>query len=369
MSIRQELEKNKDYIFKEYENGKSCKKISQEFNCNSGTIWYFLDSYDLIKRKRSENYGNSRHIFEVIEPEFKSGMSCYEISKIHNIHVSTIKRILNRYGINTSTYSTQRNDPLCNHEEEIIKQYLSGDSTLEIAKKFNAGQSSIWRILDKNNIVCRENKKYSANYHFFDDIDSEEKAYILGFLYADGNNKKELDGIRIQIADLDILDKIKACIEYTGPYSIIKPRKSHHKTQYCLSICSRHMSETLVTKGCPPNKSLILKFPTDDIVPNKFINSFVRGYVDGDGNVGKYGRWKWQIVGTRHILDGISRVSDCVGYFNQRYPERLKDNWNFTIGKLSEFKKFGDWLYRDSTIYLNRKYDRYQQFLKECGVL
>lgn len=74
-------------------------------------------------------------------------------------------------------------------EERICKDYsLNQFSIRGLSKKFNLCTAKIKKILNKNNITLKGNKisKYSLNENFFEIIDSKEKAYILGFLYADG---------------------------------------------------------------------------------------------------------------------------------------------------------------------------------------
>ena len=58
--------------------------------------------------------------------------------------------------------------------------------------------------------------KYSYDRNYFEKIDTEDKAYFLGFLYADGFNTKQ--GFRLQISqkDEDVLLKLKENIKYTG---------------------------------------------------------------------------------------------------------------------------------------------------------
>ena len=76
--------------------------------------------------------------------------------------------------------------------------------------------------------------KYVFDKTFFQEIDTEEKAYILGFIYADGNisNIENDKHYRIRIllkkSDSNILEKIKTAIKYTGP---IHYRKSKYKNK------------------------------------------------------------------------------------------------------------------------------------------
>lgn len=50
-----------------------------------------------------------------------------------------------------------------------------------------------------------------------------------------------------------------------------------------MHLISKHFKTRLCELGCIPNKSLILKFPDENLVPKNLIKHFIRGYFDGDG--------------------------------------------------------------------------------------
>ena len=79
------------------------------------------------------------------------------------------------------------------NEETILKyekgkeMYLNGVSTIKISKTLNIsrGRFSTWLKNEGVNVsVCPQRKKINEN--VFKIINTEEKAYWLGFLYADG---------------------------------------------------------------------------------------------------------------------------------------------------------------------------------------
>lgn len=125
------------------------------------------------------------------------------------------------------------------------------------------------------------------NDNIFDVIDTKEKAYWLGFLYADGyigiNNKKLQICLSIvdekQIDDFikfvgDTLDKKR----YYGPYKT-SGKQVHYRT------CNKTIIAGLVKHGCTNKKSHTIRFPQ---LSTEEINiSFLRGYYDGDGSSGK----------------------------------------------------------------------------------
>lgn len=141
--------------------------------------------------------------------------------------------------------------------------------------------------------------KYVYNKDYFEKINTSEKAYWLGFLYADGCITRFYKGevlksmsleITLKDADCEHLIKFKNALESNIPiqHRIITGKyKADRIVVNCTKICN-----DLIKLGCTPTKSLTLEFPKKDIIPQDFIRDFIRGYFDGDGGVsyteGKY---------------------------------------------------------------------------------
>lgn len=156
------------------------------------------------------------------------------------------------------------------------------------------------------------NRKYSLNEHYFEKIDTKEKAYILGFIYADGN-LKDTDGYyRLAFSqhpqDREILEYIKNQLNYSGPirYDRSQVDKRNGQTYYHdrLQINSKDLIKDLNKHGVMQRKSLILKAP---LIEQEFIGSFIRGYFDGDGTVGLYKKGPILVfLGTLELLSWIN---------------------------------------------------------------
>lgn len=138
-------------------------------------------------------------------------------------------------------------------------------------------------------------RKYDVDDHFFKRIDSEAKAYLLGFFVADGTynlNDRCIDSYRFQIKQQDIdrcvvewFQKFivpTAPIKYKSPYT--DKKGTHHKGSYTLRWSSKSMHEDLQTFSIFPRKTydLEFKFPFHKI-PYTFRWDFIRGFFDGDG--------------------------------------------------------------------------------------
>ncbi|MDP3965465.1 MAG: LAGLIDADG family homing endonuclease, partial [bacterium] len=131
--------------------------------------------------------------------------------------------------------------------------------------------------------------RYRVNDAFFDTW-SEEMAYVLGFLYADGSleDASYIRGkyVRVTNTDQDRIVTIRRLLE--SEHTIVQHDKGgNYKRRYLLRIGNSKMYNRLVRLGLTPHKSFTMEFPK---VPLKNLGSFVRGYFDGDGcvHIGRY---------------------------------------------------------------------------------
>ncbi len=265
--------------------------------------------------------------------------------------------------------------------QEIIKEYQNGMAMRLLAKKYNVSEYVIANRLKEYNIAqynqgyfLRKNKNINESY--FDNIDCERKAYFLGFLYADGcnhRNKKPKIDIALQEKDKLILEEMSIDIYGVNDNFLFrKKRKESHKNQYVLTIHSKKISDKLFELGCGPKKSLTLKFP-EWLIDPELQKHFIRGYFDGDGCITFSKRkdrindytYKFSIVSTRDFCNTVSNIIDSFNIKSTYVKKHLNVNNNITtilnISGNRQIEKLMDWLYKDSTIYLQRKYDKYLQ--------
>lgn len=173
--------------------------------------------------------------------------------------------------------------------QKIIDRYMAGEDCPSIGRSYQIASTCLFRILRKNGVRLRPHSEWSRhklNRDYFANIDSEEKAQILGFIYADGcisenkNSYKLL--IQLHEKDHDYLDNIRKAIGYSGPMRRVKSKKTYH---YNLAVNSKKLSTDLMKLGATPRKTFTLDFPTLEQVPSQFIISFVRGFMEGDGSI------------------------------------------------------------------------------------
>jgi hypothetical protein len=266
--------------------------------------------------------------------------------------------------------------------EEIISDYLeNGKSILQLAKDYGINHYRIRRMFKKLGVKIRGNsfnsRKYKYNENFFDVIDTEEKAYWLGFIYADGyitkrGNTYQL-GIALSRKDKSHLEKfIKSLDSNIVIRNYTNKTVFKENTEYSRVIISNnHICEQLIKKGCVRRKTDKLIFPSYDIIPKELIHHFIRGYFDGDGcltgslhpkrNVYEY---QIKIVGTMEMLEGIHKhlPIDKKLYLRQRFNDRNVNNYTLEIGGKKQVERILEYMYNDATIYLDRKYEKYLEF-------
>lgn len=137
-------------------------------------------------------------------------------------------------------------------KQQIVNLYTNTNaSTVKIGKIFNCSHKKIAKILDEFGIERKgKHRKYALNEKYFDEIDEPNKAYILGFLFADGYNSYSKGSITLSLQedDFDILESIRKELKSENPLKFLDYSQKndfgyHYKNQYKLSLNSIHMCE------------------------------------------------------------------------------------------------------------------------------
>lgn len=174
-------------------------------------------------------------------------------------------------------------------KEDILKISYRYTSS-ELAKMYNCSRSLILKIWMDNNFKKGTNNIYYVNKNYFKEINTANKAYVLGFIASDGTLFKR-DGhsgliqIKLQDSDEQILKDILIDMDSTYPVNHVK---NGNFNQVVISITSQDLYDQLLNIGIKQNKTWNLKL--EDIlshIPNEYHIDFIRGYFDGDGSITK----------------------------------------------------------------------------------
>lgn len=306
----------------------------------------------------------------------KSGMSTKDIARLYDLDTSSVYSILRTKNFKFSRFKLDEKT-----RKNMVDDYVNKNmNCIELSNKYDMTNSGIAYLLKKEGIKIRQiqgfcNKKYKINESYFERIDTEDKAYFLGLLYADGCNHGEGFRISLQEPDGYILSILKQKIDYNGPIKFCNKKKTAHQNQILLDIYSSKISADLSNLGCFNKKSLTLKFPTNEQVPKYLLHHFIRGCFDGDGCLSidrkRMGHNMISFVSSKIFIPEFSKLLLNLGienmYYNMRNVQSLKIK---SRGKI----KFLDWIYKDATIYLFRKFEKqleireYYEWLKEQEV-
>ena len=246
--------------------------------------------------------------------------------------------------------------------KELIKLNSEGYTQKEMAKKLGVCRSSVQRALKKLNLSTpNHHNALKFDNTVFDCIDSEEKAYWLGFLYADGNVSSTINNVELSLSaiDTDHLEKYRRFLKNESPVRIGTVTCNGKIYSRCrLAVTNKHFKEQLISLGCIPNKSLILKFPKGIFKYDDLKYHFIRGYVDGDGCISftKSGRLALEIIGTKEFLSSIKEIFPAFSKLMRN--KKWKNNTYFISCTCNKADKVITKLYKNSKIYLQRKYDR-----------
>lgn len=225
--------------------------------------------------------------------------------------------------------------------------------------------------------------KYTYDLNYFKKIDNQEKAYWLGFLYADGSvNTFYDDGklrsmtleIGLSIKDEEHLVKFKESLNSDIPiFNKTNKLKGKEYSSVRIQLNNTEICNDLCNLGCVPRKTYILRLPNEHIVPKIYMRDFLRGFFDGDGCIctsvmGNKPHIVTNITGTSDMLQDISdfllnnKIIRTKPFISK--DKRRENTYRFYIYGTDTNKEFLDYLYKDSKIYLDRKYQHYKEFYK-----
>lgn len=264
---------------------------------------------------------------------------------------------------------------------EAAKYYSDNQvSIIDCAKKFKIGKNTLYNYLKENNLI-KNDKNYQKDItydkNFFDSIDTEEKAYWLGFIMADGytrldkNNNPAQMTIEISKKDIEMLNAFKKSIKSNH---IIRERSRKTRTgkvseTYSIRISSQHLTKQLIGYGVIPNKTYI-GFINEEIFDDneELIFHYLRGYSDGDGTINKNkGNYVFKLViKSKSILDTIANWIKKYCNIDPKITV-WDDAYRLSVQNKKDYFIFLEKLYKNANIYLDRKYQNYLSHIN-CAV-
>lgn len=147
---------------------------------------------------------------DIIDRYINKNETPNEIAEIYNCETQAILRYLHIWNVKVLSKNDRAKIIWNERKEDIISRYLNGESTESIAKSYNCYGSTIANYLHEWDIELRKeryNNLYNIDIEYFNNINTEEKAYWIGFLLADGHISPRGIMMAVQKNDIDILEK------------------------------------------------------------------------------------------------------------------------------------------------------------------
>jgi DNA-binding transcriptional regulator WhiA len=203
---------------------------------------------------------------------------------------------------------------------------------------------------------------------YFHKIDSEEKAYWLGFILGDGCLHKNGSQLFLSLKESDSnqLLKFAKAIKWNDNLSYYDVHlagytKVHKAVR--MIVNSKQLHVDLVALGVTPAKSLTVKWPK---ISKKYERHMLRGLFDADGSINTgsnhgYGIYvRFALTGTKNILSNAKRILKIDSKISQGHG----NCWDIQKTGKASLAKVYDLLYRDATVWLDRKQEKFEELIK-----
>lgn len=372
-------------IVAEFQAGTPAIHIAAKYNVYRSAIKKILDRAG-IKTDREIQVSD-----EQIVTDYKNGYSMTALGKKYNCSGSAISDHLRANGI-IPARKPFKIDNITG--AQLVEDYKKkGVSYKDITAKYGIhDRESIMKTIRRFGGVPKPQgmvSKYECDENFFSVIDTEEKAYWLGMLITDGFvlspqylkngvcREKAAVGLSLAVKDKEHLIKFRTVVKSDAPLSyrepkinIINGKPAHSTGCFGIRIKCQKMVEDLAKYGVVPNKTSICYYPGNNLIPTHLERHFWRGCIDGDGSVGFTGG-HWFIFLCGHI-NLVSPFRDyCkvnLDWTKNKFPDLYGDKktvaWFKTFNvRCKPAEECIRLLYKDSMVYLNRKYVKVSQLL------
>lgn len=255
-----------------------------------------------------------------------------------------------------------KRQPALSEEQKLKAKQLKveGKSIEDIASMLGVtvGQLKYYK-LNHINRSSLDKIHHIIDVNFFDKVDNELKAYYLGLIAADGSISKR-SGLKIELQAQDsyILEPLRNNISPTKP--IYKYNRGNKGITYSLELGGKEFVSKLAVWNILPRKSM-----TNTSLPNlpkEYMPHFIRGYFDGNGSVylSKEDRsLRLKFIGNSLFIHELKHYLDLT---NNIFTTDNNFTSYFSVAKKVEVERLFNYMYRDATYYLKRKYRKFLEY-------
>jgi hypothetical protein len=258
---------------------------------------------------------------------------------------------------------------------KLNKEHLEGKSLKELCKEYDIKFTTLYYGFKRNNLKIIkatniQRKRIICNHNFFENIDCEIKAYLLGWIMSDGYINKRLNknhssrlGIGLKEEDYYILNYFQKFISNSKLSKITNIKNNKKFISYKYECSSNIIVNSLINLGVNFNKTI-----NGEVIPkisNELYPHFIRGFFDGDGSISLNKNNKSNIYICSINKDFLLNLDKLLYYKNNKiktslYIEHRKNNYK-TMYKLyiKDRILFFNYLYNNCNYKLERKYEKY----------
>ena len=259
--------------------------------------------------------------------------------------------------------------------DEILRRNKEESLTIkELCKEYGFYYTSFFNHLKRNNIQTDViTNKSKINHYYFSEIDTEEKAYFLGLLFADGyieapnKNSNGRVSLKLSEPDLYMVEKFKTSIKSSNTIqyknATTDSRDWNCKSSAEISFTSKIINKDLNNLGMLYGKSKLGRaFPN---LSKELMPHFIRGIFDGDGCLSIKQSKNTKVLNVGIYFPDISFLQSLNNYlasFNIKgHIQKTKTCYclSFIKDKNVIKNRFLNYIYNNSSIFLYRKKDLY----------
>jgi intein-encoded DNA endonuclease-like protein len=250
-------------------------------------------------------------------------------------------------------------------ELKMCEEYLNPEiREIDLVEKYGV---SVWYLTDcrkRHNVPRRPKIKtgcYEINENYFENLDSSDKVYHLGFITGDGSLSKTCNRLTIVLntKDIDYLIKFKSNIQSDHPIltKSVFDKRTNKFYNRCEIEITREKFYNDLNKYISPNKSKDLSVPK---IEDRFMNHYLRGLVDSDGGFSiKTGNQLYLCIvsSVYSYLEEIQNILIEKCNLSRGKIFEHKGCWEIIWGGNDQCKRIYDYLYSDGGPWLDRKYN------------
>lgn len=311
----------------------------------------------------------------------ENGIKSVEIANKLGRHTTTICKVLKSFNINATNHHKLDEAEI----DSIVELYINGKTIKDIHrlyKHLNISEGAINYHLRKRKVTRRNGKQVKLDHDYFENIDTEHKAYFLGLIAADGSvmkQQKSKNGyshsLRLELMadDRYIIEHLKN--ELKSDLNVKEYKSSNNRSGWkekhnaYIQFHSKKLFDDLGNYGIHPNKTVNLEaLPSID---DEYMRHYIRGFFDGDGTVYLNSNYSeprpiFGFYGTFDFLDNLQEYLISKLNINRRKITKQKDaNVCFvTYSTKSNIVDFYNYIYEGANIFLKRKKDKFDIFIE-----